>query len=452
MEKLLAQLRRIVPTSLADAVRPAYHYTLAVLGAVIYRFPGRQLTVIGVTGTDGKSTTCHLVAEVLRAGGHTVGMTTTTAYQIGDTRWENTTKMTSLGRFGLQRLLRRMVDEGCNHAVVEVSSQALIWWRVWGVPFQTAVFTNLSREHLDNHKTMEGYRNAKGKLFAGLAGGHVPGGKTVSVVNGDDAETAYFLQFLADAKYVFGTSAAAAEIQPLAHTVLADDIKLTLTGGSCTVHADETKPFVMDINLPGRFNISNALAAAAVGLAHGLKPAQVVAGIAAVTEMPGRMERVEAGQPFNVVIDFAVSPQAFESVLGALREQTSGKLITVFGSAGERDQGKRPLIGAIASRLSDVVIITEDDPASEDPADIAKQIAEGIDGEAPDAAKYHVILNRREAIAEAVSLAEPGDTVALLGKGHEKVMSYATGKQPWNERAVAAEAIAQSATDPGTPN
>ncbi len=441
MEKLLATLRRIVPTSLADAVRPAYHYTLAVLGALIYRFPGRQLTVIGVTGTDGKSTTCHLIAEVLRAGGHRVGMSTTVEFQVGDTRWENTTKMTSLGRFGLQRLLRRMADEGCSHAVIEVSSQALNWWRIWGIPIQTAVFTNLSREHLDNHKTMENYRHAKGKLFAGLAARRPPGGQTVSIVNGDDAEAGYFSQFLADTKYVFGTSPAAVDVQPLAHTVLAADIKLTPSGSSCTVHADGTRPFQLAVNLPGRFNVSNALAAASVGVAHGLKPSQITAGVAAVGELPGRMERVEAGQPFAVVVDFAVTPQAFESVLGTLRGQTEGKLITVFGSAGERDRGKRPLLGEIAARLSDIVVITEDDPASEDPADIAEQIVAGIDHGAPDAAKYHVMLDRREAIAQAISLAEAGDTVALLGKGHERVMSYADGKRPWNEVAVAAEAI-----------
>jgi UDP-N-acetylmuramoyl-L-alanyl-D-glutamate--2,6-diaminopimelate ligase len=439
VEALLSQLRKIIPRRLADAVRPGYHYVLAVIGAVIYRYPGRKLKVIGITGTNGKSTTANLAASVLEAGGYKVGLATTVNFQVGDEKWLNETKMTSHGRFQTQKLLRRMVDAGVTHAVLEVSSHAIYWHRTYGIDFETAVFTNLTRDHLDLHKTMDNYRATKGKLFQALA---KHDGQTNSIVNGDDPNAEFFLQPFADRKFVYGQADAASEVLPLAHTVLAKHVDATEEGSAFQVVAEDVT-FNLQVNLPGRFNISNALAAASVGLAYDVAPQKIARGIAAVAGVPGRMEPVRAGQPFQIVVDYAHTPDAFTNVLTALRETTTGRLITVFGATGDRDRGKRPDLGRVAAQLSDYLILTEEDPGSEDPHQIIEQIIPGIAEAGKGHADYEIQVKRRKAIKQALSLAKPGDTVALLAKGHETVMTYADGKYPWDDRRVAAEEWAE---------
>lgn len=434
MERLLTTLKRIIPRPLLDAVRPAYHYAFGVLAAIVYRFPTKRMTVIGVTGTNGKSTTANLIAAVLETAGHQVGLATTVNFQIGERKWLNETKMTSRGRFATQKLLRQMADAGCTHAVLEVSSHALHWHRVWGIRFQTAVFTNLSRDHLDLHKTMEAYRNTKGKLFAALAGS--PG--SVAVVNGDDPEAPYFLKCLADRKFVFGTTNAVADILPLAHTVIASDIRSDARG-SRFVAQTESQRIPLEIHLPGKFNISNALAAVSVGLAHEVTAKQIGTALASVEGVPGRMERVEAGQPFTIIVDYAHTPDAFDNVLGSLKESTPGRLISVFGATGDRDRGKRPLLGKVAATHSDLMYLTEEDPGSENPAEIIKEILPGIGEAGKSTEAYKIEPDRRAAIRAAVAEAKKGDTVALLAKGHETVMTYADGKRPWDDRVVARE-------------
>ncbi len=435
MEKVLRSLKGLVPTGLADAGRPAYHFGLAVLGELIYRFPGRQITVIGVTGTNGKSTSANLIAAVLAAGGHRVGLATTVNFKVGGRAWANQTKMTSPGRFATYKLLRQMVKAGDTHAVIEASSHALHWHRVWGVPFQTAVFTNLSRDHLDLHRTMEAYRNTKGKLFQKLKPRH---GKTVSVVNGDDPEAAYFLQFLADEKYVYGVKPETAEVMPLAQTVLADEIESGSTGSTFVARVDGTT-IPVQVNIPGAFNVANALAAVCVGLAHGVALETIGRAIGAVPGVPGRMERVEAGQPFPVIVDYAHTPDAFDNVFSTLRAITPGRLISVFGATGDRDQGKRPELGRIAAGYSDFMFLTEEDPASEDPLAIISQIIPGIEAAGKTQQDYEIVPKRRTAINQALQLAKRDDTVVLLAKGHETVMTYADGKKPWDDRTVVAE-------------
>jgi UDP-N-acetylmuramyl-tripeptide synthetase len=435
VERLLAQLRKIIPAGLADRVRPAYHRALAMLGALVYRYPGRKLTVIGITGTNGKSTTANLAASVLETAGHKVGLATTVNFQVGDEKWLNDTKMTSLGRFQTQKLLRRMVDAGVTYAVLEVSSHALHWHRTYGIDFETAVFTNLTRDHLDLHKTMDGYRAAKGKLFEALKDHD---GQSTAIVNGDDPNAEFFLQFYADKKYVYGQADAASEVMPLAHTVLAKQVDSTDEGSAFQVVAEDVT-FNIQVNIPGRFNISNALAAASVGLAYEVPPKQIAAGIEAVTGVPGRMEHVRVGQPFAVVVDYAHTPDAFTNVLTALREQTKGRLIAVFGATGDRDQGKRPELGKVAAQLADYLILTEEDPGSEDPHRIVEQIMPGVIEGGKDHNDYEVQIKRRKAIRQALKMAKPGDTVALLAKGHETVMQYADGKYPWDDRRVATE-------------
>lgn len=440
MERLLDRLRKLIPTPVLDFIRPAYHYSLAVASALFYRFPGRQLTVIGVTGTKGKSTTCALAASVLETGGAKVGMISGIVFKVGENEIPNETMMTSLGRFRTQKLLRQMVKSGCTHAVLEVSSHALHWHRVWGIPFCTAVFTNLSKDHMELHKTMENYRAAKGKLFAKLAKGRA--GKTSSVVNGDDTEAPFFLEFLADQKYVFGKRPEAAELTPLAHTVIADRPRVTEKGSSFTVRADE-ESFEVVTRLPGEFNVSNALAAVAIGRAHGIAAKDIVRGIDAVKGVAGRLERIEAGQPFSIVVDFAHTPTSFDAALGALRPITAGRLITVFGAPGNRDSSKFPAMGAAAAKYSDFMVLTEDDPGTEDPVDLVKPLIEGIGAAGKSESDYAIELDRRKAIRKAFAMAKRGDTVALLAKGHHTTMRYADGHRPWDDRVVAAEEAAK---------
>ncbi|MSU76183.1 UDP-N-acetylmuramoyl-L-alanyl-D-glutamate--2,6-diaminopimelate ligase [Patescibacteria group bacterium] len=435
MESVLSFFRRIIPEPVLDFFRVPYHYTLAVLAAVVYGFPGKKLNVIGVTGTNGKSTTANLLAAILEADGKKVGLSTTVNFWTGSKKALNHTKMTSLGRFQMQRLLREMVKGGCTHAVIEVSSHAIHWNRVWGIPFETAVFTNFSRDHLDLHGTMDEYKQTKGRLFQSLRASE--DGKTISVVNGDDVAAPYFIEFFADTKYLYGTSDAAADIMPLAHTVIAKSIRPDTSGTRFSVHAEDIR-IPIHLKLPGRFNVSNALAAISVGLAYDVKPKTIAAAIDAVDGVPGRMEPVDAGQSFSIVVDYAHTPDAFDNVLSALREATKGKLITVFGATGDRDPGKRFDLGKIAATYSDFMVLTEEDPGSEDPLDIIEAIKPGID-KVKRNVTYEVEPNRRTAIRMALAKAKRGDTVILLAKGHETVMTYADGKHPWDDRKVAAE-------------
>ncbi len=435
MESVLTAIKKIIPGPLLNAVRKPYHYTLGVLAAVVYGFPGRKLNVIGVTGTNGKSTTATLIATALEAGGYNVGLATTVSFWVGRRKTLNETKMTSRGRFQTQKLLRQMVKAGNTHAVVEVSSHGIHQHRLWGIPFETAVITNLSRDHLDYHGSMDEYRRTKGKLFDALKAS--ADGEVTSVVNGDDPAAPYFLEFFADHKYVFGTSPNAAEVMPLAHTVIAKNVTADASGSRFTAQAEDVT-IPVRINIPGRFNVSNALAAVSAALAYRVNPKTISQAIESVTGIPGRMELVEAGQPFAVVVDYAHTPDAFENVLSTLRDLTTGQLISVYGATGDRDRGKRPELGKIAATYSDAMILTEEDPASEDPLDIIEELKPGIDQAERDV-PYDVEPNRRTAIGIALKKAKRGDTVVLLGKGHETVQVYADGKRPWDDRTVAAE-------------
>lgn len=433
MERILAPIRRLIPGPVLNTIRLPYHLGWALLGNLVYRFPGRKLHVVGVTGTKGKSTTSYLTAKVLEAGGHRVGLISGVVLKVGPKEWRNTTTLTTLGRFSNPRLLRQMVDAGCTHVVIEVTSHALNQFRVWGIPFETAVLTNFSKDHMELHGTLENYRAAKGKLFAKLRRAE----RSTAVVNGDDPAAAYFLEFFADTKYVYGTTAKARNVLPLARRVIAEDIKLASDGSTFTARNDETIP--VRSNLPGAFNVSNALAAASVGLAYGIPPKRIAAGIAEVREVPGRMERVEAGQPFTVIVDFAHTPKSYETVLRTLREITKGRLIAVLGAYGDRDSSMFPKIGKLAAEYADRLVVTEDDPGTEDPAKLTELLLKGVAQGGMTASDYDIEMNRRKAISLALRQAKRGDTVALLGKGAQLVMRYGSGNRPWDERKVAAE-------------
>lgn len=434
MERILAPIRQAIPDPLLNVVRVPYHFAWALIGNLTYRFPARKLKVIGITGTKGKSTTSYLAAKVLEAGGHKVGLISGVVIKVGDEETRNRTSLTTLGRLANPKLLRRMADAGCTHVVIEVTSHALNQFRVWGIPFETAVFTNFSKEHMELHgNSLKQYRAAKGKLFAKLRAAE----HSTSIVNGDDKEAPYFLKFFADTKYVYGTDPAVRSAHPLARTVVATNVRLKPDGSTFTARNDETVP--VRTHLAGAFNVSNVLAAVSVGLAYGVTPKAIGAGVETVKNIPGRMERVEAGQPFTVVVDFAHTPDSYRTVLPALREVTPGRLITVFGAYGNRDASKFPGVGRANAEFADHMILTEDDPGTDDPAELTALLVKGIEQVKGGAAKYEIEMDRRQAIRLALSQAKRGDTVAILGKGGQLMMRRAHGNDPWDDGKIAAE-------------
>jgi UDP-N-acetylmuramoyl-L-alanyl-D-glutamate--2,6-diaminopimelate ligase len=396
--------------------------------------PSRELLTVGITGTNGKTTTSFLAQAVLEGAGIRTGLIGTIGIRVGGELRRNEEPNTTPGALELQRILREIVDAGEQAVVIETSSHGLAADRVGSVAYDAAIFTNLSHEHLDFHKTFEAYRDAKLSLFSRLprlAKGGRPG---IAIINADDGH--------ADA-VAAAAHGAGAQVLTYGESSSAD-VRLTAfeprPGSSRLVVDVAGRLLRIELRLPGRFNARNALAALA--LAHawnlGLEPA--VAALEAIAGVPGRMERVEAGQPFVVVIDFAHTPGSLEAILRELGPLTSGGggIITVFGSSGERDVAKRPLMGEATARQSRLVIVTEDDSRTEDPAAIFEQIAAGAERAGKRRGEdLLVIPSRRDAIAEAFRRAQPGDVVLLAGKGHETWNMGPRGAEPWSDRETA---------------
>ncbi len=408
---LKQHLKKITPNFLFSL----YHLGWAVLANVVYRFPSRQLIVIGVTGTKGKTTTCNMIWQVLTEAGYKAGMTTTANIRIGDKEWINDSKMTMQGRLRLQGLLRQMVKAGCRYAVIETSSEGILQWRHFGIKYQVAVFTNLSPEHLERHGSFANYRAAKGKLFKQLSG------LAISVINNDDDDSAdYFKSFPARTKVYYG-------IDNLAD-FQAVNLRENEKGSTF-----EVKGRIFHLPLWGRFNVYNALAAISVGRALGVDWQTLREALNKFDYVPGRMERIKARQGFLVVVDYAHTPESLQLVYQALRPRAK-KLIAVLGAAGGgRDKSKRHQLGAVAARYADVAIITNEDPYDEDPMDIINQVWSGLSN---DSLEKYKILDREEAIKKAISLAQAGDIVVITGKGSEQAIVTKTGKIAWDDREI----------------
>lgn len=431
LDPLLATGRKIIPKSIFTFFQPVYHWLLAFTGNVVYRFPGRRLIVIGVTGTNGKSTTVELINAVLKENGVKTGMLSTVAMEIVGHRTDNVTSHTTLGRWQTAKYLREMVEAGCTHVVVEVASEGLVMYRVWGIPFDIAVFTNLSPEHLNTHKTMENYRNAKGLLFAKLAGSKKKGVPKTIIVNADDLEYQYFHDFPAERKISYGIAKG---------EVWANNISL----GKKTEYEliDEEQKYRVSTVLPAKFNIYNELAAYCVGKALAFDPEKNIAGIESVKLVEGRMQEVANKRGIKIFIDYAVTPDAFELLFTELRRISEGRIISVFGATGDRDKAKRPELGRIAGKMTNYTILTDEESYSENPAVIVDAIAEGL--ETVRKGNYEIILNRRDAIKRAIEVAEPGDTVVVTGMGHQKYRNTGGNKKvEWDEAKVISDILAE---------
>jgi len=391
---------------------------MAVAADVYFGEPTRELQLAGVTGTNGKTTTCFLVYEILAAAGRRPGLVGTVESRIGGK--PRKLARTTPEAIDLQRLFREMLDSGDRSCVIEASSHAIELHRLDRARFSALAFTNLSQDHLDFHETMENYFAAKRRLF-------LSGEETPAAINVDDAygrRLAADLRALGQERVLTFGRGPGADLRP-------DEIELGADGTRIRLGELELRS-----PLRGAFNAENLLTAAALTRLLGVEDAQIAAGVAALKGVPGRFEVVDRGQPFTVVVDYAHTPDALSRLLTAARELTRGKLICVFGCGGDRDREKRPLMGEIAAALADVAIVTSDNPRSEESRSIVDEILAGIEGK-----KVEVELERRSAIEQALARAGEGDVVVIAGKGHEQGQEIAGRVLPFDDRVVAAELL-----------
>ncbi len=397
---------------------------MARVGAEFYGRPSEDLLMLGVTGTSGKTTTVYLLEPILAAAGHTTGLIGTIETRIaGASRPGVRTTPDSLD---LQRLFAEMRAAGVTAVAMEVTSHALVLHRVEGVRFAAAAFTNLSQDHLDFHADMEDYFAAKRSLFT-------PDRIDRGAINVDDP-SGRTIKDSADVEMIGFGFAPDADVRP--------DAIRTGPGGQEFVALTPAGDIKVATPLIGEFNLSNCLAAIAISLQAGISPAAIEEGLARAKSVPGRFEAVDAGQPFTVVVDYSHKPDALDNVLREARRIAggSGRVLCVFGCGGDRDRAKRPLMGAVAARLADVVIVTSDNPRGEDPSAIMAEILEGVNAERATGAD-RVLVDRREAIEIAIGLARPGDVVVIAGKGHETGQEFADHTESFDDRAVARTAL-----------
>ncbi len=425
-------VKKLVPKELFQALAPWGHLVEAFIYNVAYGFPGRSLKVIGITGTNGKTTTSFLVHRMLSEAGYKTGMMTTVAWAIGSEVQPQTQHMTNVPVPLLMKRLKEMKAAGVEWLVLETTSHALVQHRTWGVPYSVAVLTNISQDHLDYHKTMERYVAAKQRMFT-LAQKNTKGSQ-IGIANADDR---YGASFAAETQnsILYGVEAG---------DVRAEDIKMDANGISYTSEiGGET--YHITSYLPGSFNVYNTLAAVSVGRAVGLTREQIEQGIAALPGVAGRMEPIDAGQNYAVIVDYAHTPDALENVLQALKESTKGRLAVVFGATGDRDKSKRPVMGEVAAKLADTIYLTDDETYTEDPDVIRDAVYQGITA-AGGEAKTAVVPDRLDAIRQAFKDAKPGDTVLLAGIGHQDYRAMGGQKQRWDERDVARKLLKELVT------
>ncbi len=425
-----------VPTLLVPDSREA----LAWLHAAWQGYPGRRLRVIGVTGTDGKTTTVRLIARLLNRAGHPTGNVDSVSAFIGAQELDTGFHTTTPDAPEVQAYLADMVRAGMEYAVIESTSHGLAQHRVTGSEYDVAVVTNITHEHLDYHKTYEAYREAKAMLFRSLATAYrKPGMAKVAVLNRDDSSYDYLASIPADLHLSYSVRQPA-DLTAHAIAVASKGLHLLLQAPQGAV------PIVSP--LVGRYNASNILAAAAVAVSQGLTLDQIAVGVSEVKGVTGRMERIDEGQPFTVIVDFAHTPNALDNALQTARDlaagerQEPGRVIAVFGCAGLRDVAKRPWMGEISGRLADVTVFTAEDPRTESLDGIMEQMAVGCRRAGREEGHgFFRVGDRAEAIALAISLARPGDVVILCGKGHERSMCYGTTEYPWSDQDAARAAL-----------
>jgi UDP-N-acetylmuramoyl-L-alanyl-D-glutamate--2,6-diaminopimelate ligase len=459
LARILSSLKRLVPQR--HPLRLWWHWLRAFLAALSYGFPARRLTVIGITGTDGKTTTVGMLTHILHSCGRTgkVGAVSTACFQRGENCVWNETQKTSVSPFVLQRFLRRLVQAGCTHAVLEVSSHGLVQGRVHYTFPRVAAITNTSREHLDYHGSMDQYRADKGKLFRMLRGpfdrffGRA--GKGTKILNAADESFAKYQEIPSAQTITYGREGAdlwisaieedAKRCRALLHLSISRPTGQS-SGQALRVGTAVGVVVPLVLPLPGSFNLENALCALGCAQALGIPLHDGLRALAKYPGTPGRLERIEEDQDFLVFVDFTVTPVAYERTLRTLRciVGEGGRVLVLCGSCGERMREKRPVIGRIVSELADVVVVSNEDPYSEDPLKIIEEVWSGVQR---DRVEAHKIPDRREAIRFLFSQARKGDAVILCAKGADTTMWVATGQIPWNERTIARELLRELSSE-----
>lgn len=461
---MLKKLKGIIRKRLSKRSLLLSHFLRAVYANIYYRFPGRGMLVIGVTGTKGKTTTCYFVTSILEEAGFKVGMASTASIKIGEKTWLNDSNKTVMAPMQLQKLIRDMRDAHCDALVIEVTSIGLDQFRTWGIPFRYAGFTNLAHDHLDYHKTWQDYQETKLKLF-----------KMKSVraiaVNLEDPAAEYYLKgSTAKRKWGYSTEDTFA---PTLTTdqIWADKVFSNANGSSFVIHT-EAENAKVQMEMPGRFNVQNALCAAALCLNLNLKLGTVVGGLENMRSVPGRLEKIESKKGFTVMVDYAHTPDSLEKLYSTLRPDVRGRMIAVLGSTGDRDKTKRPIMGALAARFCDYVFITDEEPYTEDPLQIIEEIAKGVPrgrplfklqnprsqrierpllrkkDESGEGDWWWKVADRKEAISQAIDMCKMDDLVLVTGMGSQNFRIVGDRHQPWNERAIIEELLVEKKLGP----
>lgn len=461
---MLTQIKKLIPLRIFNFLGPIYHYFVALTAAIVYRFPSKELIVIGVTGTTGKTSIVYLVAKMLNEAGFKTGFTSTAIFCDGQKEWLNDKKMTMPGRFFISRMLRLMVKNQCRYAIIETTSEGIVQFRHRFINYDILIFTGLYPEHIESHGSFENYQAAKGRLFAHLkkcAPKYINSERLVIkpsselkkldlarviktiIINGDDKLADYFLNFWSEAKLVYSLQAET-NLEYFRKKLNSESVVSDLTlvlGSRVQARANGTKMMLnnqnISLKLLGEFHAANAAAAYAVGLNQGLKDEQIKKGLESLRGLAGKMEIIDTGQDFTAVVDYSFEPRALEKLYQTINLIPHNKIIHLLGSAGGgRDKSRRPILGRLAAENADFVIITNEDPYDEDPLVIINQVAAGAEMAGREVnLNLFKIFDRREAIKKALDLANKGDLVLFTGKGAEQSICMAKGaKMPWDER------------------
>ncbi len=462
MEKFLNLLKRLIPNTIFKAAQPTYHFLLSWFAALFFGFPSEKMIIIGVTGTTGKTTSIYLVAKILKEFGFKVGFTSTAMFSDGEREWMNDKKMTMPGRFFTQRMLKKMLKNKCQFAIIETTSEGIRQFRHRFINYDHLIFTGLYPEHIESHGSFENYKQAKGKLFAHLKNCKikyanddlfiyrlVEGIKKIDlkrikktvIANLDDEHAPYFLSFWAEEKigYTQKEKINQNELPENLNILNYNNIEKTAKGTSFKTLGQE-----MELNILGEFNVTNVMNAVALASLYKIEPERLKKAFLELTPAPGRLEVINEGQDFKIIVDYAFEPIALGKLYEVVEGVDHNKIIHVLGSCGGgRDESRRPKLGKLAGEKADIVIVTNEDPYDEDPELIIAQVAVGAEnaGKKVDANLFK-ILDRREAIKKALSFAGEGDIVIITGKGNEQaICTVHGGKIPWDDRKVVREEI-----------
>ncbi|HEU0266665.1 MAG TPA: UDP-N-acetylmuramoyl-L-alanyl-D-glutamate--2,6-diaminopimelate ligase [Candidatus Saccharimonadaceae bacterium] len=424
-QQLTRVARKVLPKSTLRHVENGYRKSRARLVSARYGNPARSLHVLAVTGTNGKTTTLAFLNEILKEAGYKTAMFSTAAIEIAGKSRPNDMNVTVATTKQMQQFFRAAKKAHVDYAMLEATSHALDQHKLAGVPIEAAIMTNLTQDHLDYHKTMENYAAAKAKLFAGAP--------KFIVLNRDDEWFDYYNKFPASAqKITYGENEAAE-----AHI---EHVKLYRKGSEARITIDHQTHLELATALPGEYNIYNMTAAASLAYLMGVKLRDIQEGVANLEAVPGRFERIEESKDFDVIVDYAHTPDGLEKLLEAAKSLTKNRVILVFGACGDRDRSKRPIMGQIAARLADRIVLTDEESYYEDPKQIRDEIRAGIE-DTHKLSKMTEIADRREAIAKGLGIAKKGDMVLITGMGHEKFRIVEGKKLPWNDSDVARELL-----------